>query len=64
DTGAIRSLPNAEELLQVRAQRSLADSRNVTPEDVAKVALFLASELSDMVQGETVVVDGGTSLHP
>ncbi|MEE2904006.1 MAG: SDR family oxidoreductase [Myxococcota bacterium] len=64
DTGAIRSLPNAEELLQVRAQRSLADNRNVTPDDVAKVALFLASELSDMVQGETVVVDGGTSLHP
>ena len=64
DTGAIRSLPNAEDLLQVRAQRSLAGRRNVTPEDVAKVALFLASDLSDMVQGETVVVDGGTSLHP
>ena len=64
DTGAIRSLPNAEELLQLRAQRSMAGGRNVSPEDVAQVALFLASELSDMVQGETLVVDGGTSLHP
>ena len=64
DTGAIRALPNAEELLQVRAQRSMAGGKNVGPEDVPKAALFLASELSDMVQGETLVVDGGTSLHP
>ncbi len=27
------------------------------------VALFLASELADMIQGQTIVVDGGTSLH-
>jgi len=64
DTGAIRSLPGAEALLEARAQRSLAGGRNVSPEDVANSVLFLASQLSDMIQGETLVIDGGTSLHP
>jgi 3-oxoacyl-[acyl-carrier protein] reductase len=30
-----------------------------TPEDVAKVALFLASDLSEYVTGQTIGVDGG-----
>lgn len=33
--------------------------RNGTPEDVAKVALFLASDLSSYVTGTEIVVDGG-----
>jgi 3-oxoacyl-[acyl-carrier protein] reductase len=32
------------------------------PKDVAKVALFLASEYADWITGETIVVDGGLSL--
>lgn len=32
------------------------------PEDVAKVALFLASEYAEWVTGQTIVVDGGLSL--
>lgn len=64
DTGAIRALPQAEELLQARALRSMAGNKNTSPEDVANAVLFLASSLSDMIQGETLVVDGGTSLHP
>lgn len=63
DTGAIRSLPGAQALLDARAQRSLAGGRNVMPEDVANAVLFLASPLADMVQGETLIIDGGTSLH-
>lgn len=34
-------------------------SRLGEPEDVAKVALFLASELSDYITGQVLVVDGG-----
>lgn len=33
-----------------------------TPDDIAKVAVFLASSGSDYMTGEIVVVDGGTLL--
>jgi len=33
--------------------------RNGQPEDVAQVALFLASEMSSYITGESIVVDGG-----
>lgn len=34
------------------------------PEDIARVALFLASDLSGHVTGETILVDGGSSVGP
>jgi NAD(P)-dependent dehydrogenase (short-subunit alcohol dehydrogenase family) len=34
-----------------------------TPEDVAKVALFLASDESAYTTGESIMVDGGMSLN-
>lgn len=33
------------------------------PEDVVGAALFLAGDESDFVTGETIVVDGGVSIH-
>jgi gluconate 5-dehydrogenase len=35
--------------------------RNVSPEDFAGVAMFLASAASDYVTGQTLYVDGGFS---
>jgi 3-oxoacyl-[acyl-carrier protein] reductase len=35
-----------------------------TPEDIAGSALFLASELSAYVTGETLLVSGGLPLGP
>jgi NAD(P)-dependent dehydrogenase (short-subunit alcohol dehydrogenase family) len=46
-----------EEFLKKSADRPI--NRIGTPEDVAKVVLFLASDLSAWVTGSTVVVDGG-----
>ena len=34
-----------------------------TPDDVAKVCLFLASEFSSYITGQTIAVDGGLTMH-
>lgn len=65
--GAIRTRINesetqgeaAEKLLQLIPYGRIGD-----PEDVAKVALFLASDMSDYVVGATLFVDGGMTLYP
>jgi enoyl-[acyl-carrier protein] reductase III len=36
--------------------------RRVTPEDVANVVAFLCSEEAFMIRGQTIIVDGGTSV--
>jgi len=38
--------------------------RIVTPEDVANVVAFLCSEEAFMIRGQTIIVDGGTSVAP
>ena len=56
DTDMIRSIP--PETHQQRLD-SIAMGRIGTPEDVADVALFLASDLSRYVTGQVIGVDGG-----
>ena len=34
------------------------------PEDIGKVAVFLASDASDYIHGQTIFVDGGMTLYP
>jgi enoyl-[acyl-carrier protein] reductase III len=38
--------------------------RMVTPQDVANVVSFLCSEEAFMIRGQTIIIDGGTSLAP
>ncbi len=63
DTGALRSLAGVDSLLEERRRRSLTGI-NTTPKHVADSVLFLASSMARQIQGQTLVVDGGTSLHP
>jgi len=48
---------NAEEFMMESADRPI--NRVGTPEDVARVALFLAADMSAWVTGTSIVVDGG-----
>jgi 3-oxoacyl-[acyl-carrier protein] reductase len=36
--------------------------RGGTPEDIAEVALFLASDMSSYVSGQVIQVDGGMNM--
>jgi enoyl-[acyl-carrier protein] reductase III len=64
DTGALSQLPKKEAVLAERRKRALTGNIDLTPEDVAGAVVFLSSPLADQIQGQILVIDGGTSLHP
>jgi enoyl-[acyl-carrier protein] reductase III len=61
DTPALEHFPNREQLLSVATMRT-PNGRLATPADVADVALLLASPRAKMIQGQTIVVDGGYGI--
>lgn len=63
DTDSTRRIPYADQLFAARGMRSMTGDRYLTAEDVANCVLFLSSSLSDLVQGETLTVDGGAAVH-
>lgn len=67
--GAIRTPMNVEKLTSQEQFESvllkLIPSKRIgEPEDVARTAVWLASDQSDYVQGATIYVDGGMTLYP
>jgi glucose 1-dehydrogenase len=42
----------------------IPDGRVGEPEDIARAAVWLASDASDYVTGATIFVDGGMTLYP
>jgi glucose 1-dehydrogenase len=66
--GAIRTAINRREWQDPAAEAALLKlipwGRIGEPEDVARAALWLASDASDYVTGTTLFVDGGMSLYP
>ncbi len=64
ETDSTKQIPNSELLFDSRKSHSMMGERMLLAEDVANAVLFLASPLSDLVQGETLTVDGGAAIHP
>lgn len=58
-----RNLPESESMFNAISHRRLLGGRQLTAQDVADTILYLASPLSDLVQGQTLIVDGGEALH-
>jgi enoyl-[acyl-carrier protein] reductase III len=63
ETDSTRRLPGAAEMFAGRKYKTMMGERMLEAADVADAVLFLASPLSDLVQGQTLVVDGGAAIH-
>jgi meso-butanediol dehydrogenase/(S,S)-butanediol dehydrogenase/diacetyl reductase len=55
----LKFVPNAQE----RYERTTPVGRVGQPEDIADVVVFLCSDLARFITGQTLVVDGGMTLH-
>lgn len=51
------------DMLNRRHEKMMMGGRDLMADDVANVVTFLASPLSDLIQGETITVDGGAAVH-
>jgi enoyl-[acyl-carrier protein] reductase III len=63
DTDSTRRIPNSDAMFAGRTEKTMVGDRYLDARDVANVVLFLASPLSDLVQAETITVDGGSAVH-
>lgn len=61
ETDAWRHFSDVEEIIE-RTRRNTPAGRIPTPEDMADAVAFLCSNESDMIRGQTIIVDGGYSL--
>ena len=62
-TDAIKTLPGSAGMLKSVQDEILVKDRMLQPADVAGTVLFLASPLSELIQGQVIVVDGGISIR-
>jgi enoyl-[acyl-carrier protein] reductase III len=63
ETDSTRRIPHSDQIFAARQTKTMTGERMLTAEDVADTVLYLASPLSDLVQGATLVVDGGAAIH-
>jgi len=63
ETDSTKRLPGADQMFAHRKDKTMMGERMLSIEDIANAVIFLASPLSDLVQGETLVVDGGAAVH-
>jgi enoyl-[acyl-carrier protein] reductase III len=63
DTDSTRMIPDSQKFFDGHTQQNMVGDRVLTAKDVANAVLFLASPLSDLIQGEILTVDGGSAIH-
>jgi enoyl-[acyl-carrier protein] reductase III len=63
ETDSTKRIPNAGDMFDHRKDKTMTGDRMLTVDDVANAVLFLASPLADLIQGETLTVDGGAAVH-
>ncbi len=63
ETDSTKRLPGAEQMFAGRESKTMTGERMLEAADVADAVLFLSSPLSDLVQGQTLIVDGGAAIH-
>jgi len=62
-TEAIATMPGVDAMIDAAGERMMVGKRPLRQEDVAKVVAFLAGPDSDLIQAQTIVVDGGVSVR-
>ncbi len=63
ETDSTRRIPGSEQMFAARVEKTMMGQRQLLAEDVADAVLFLSSPLSDLIQGQTLIVDGGAAVH-
>jgi enoyl-[acyl-carrier protein] reductase III len=63
ETDSSTQIPGFQQFSKATQERLMVGKRTLLASDVADAALYLASPLSDLVQGQTLIVDGGASIH-
>ncbi|HBK73736.1 MAG TPA: 1-cyclohexenylcarbonyl CoA reductase [Planctomycetaceae bacterium] len=63
ETDSTKRLPGADQMFAGRESKTMTGERMLEASDVADAVLFLSSPLSDLVQGQTLIVDGGAAIH-
>jgi enoyl-[acyl-carrier protein] reductase III len=61
DTWSLKQFPNRDQLLQIATMRT-PTGRLATAEDVAHTVRFLCSPGAEMINGQTLNIDGGYSI--
>jgi len=62
-TDSTSLIPGAEKMFELMNEKLfIAKPRTLTPEDVANAVKFLCLPESDLIQGHTLIIDGGAAL--
>ena len=61
-TDSYEMMPHKDRIAEQNRAKSLIGDRTLQPSDVADAVLYLSSPMSDLVQGQTLVIDAGASI--